>query len=562
METLRLLATVVLWTVFAGCSSDRRSSPAPDCGCEEPDGGECVDTDPPDPDGGVPGWRMTWAVQAGGDMDAMYFNYEVAWDLAPISDSALLVYGRYQYEGLFGAGEPNETILPHFGSSNTSEDTNCFVALYDRAGDLQWAQGYGGDSWDFGAFGETLDEEGALWALGGYDMEVTIGLGQPNETSLFADSFEWTGALYHLVLAKFSIDGQLSWAIRAIDVENYALFRWSAVLPDGSIAVAGHFKDAIALAPGTPEELILTSPGDRDGAIARFGTDGTLLWARQITGSWRELVWSVTRLLGGELMVAGTYQATAVLGEGEANETALTCGAGMPDGGSDDDGERCPFIAAYDEDGALLWAKDLGYTNPVQDVFPTVEAAPDGGFVVAGGFLGTAILGAGEPNETVISATQEDRFDLLVARYDSDGDLLWARQTTGGLDDPTSMDSYTGYPMAFLDSGELVVAGNYQDAAPVFGHGEPHETVLSHVTKDRVFIAMFYANGNLAWAIEQGGPAKDIAASVAAYSDSTFFVGGAISGESTFGTCSEDEKTMFANGNTEIFVLRFDRTTE
>jgi hypothetical protein len=548
----------------SGCASSREH-----CSCHEsdagpePDGGDCVDTDTSDADGGVPGWRMTWAAQAGGGGSAAFFGYDIAWDLAPLPDSSVLVSGRYEYEGLFGAGEPNETTLPHFGIEDV-ESTNCFVALYGRGGDLQWAQGYGGSGWDAGAFGVALAGEDDLWSIGAYDLEMTIGLGQPNETSLTGDYFEESGS-YDNVLARYSVDGQLAWAISSIDAARIAFFRGIAPLPDGSVVTAGYFSIGIALAPGTPEETILTTPdsGDEDVAIARFAADGTLLWARQISGPGVEFVWSVVRLLGGELLVAGTYQETVVLGAGEAHETALTCGAGEPpDAGPDGDGERCPFLAAYDEDGALQWARDLGYPCPVQDVFPTVEAAPDGGFAIAGGFVGTAILGEGEPNETAIGPTPEDRFDVFVARYTADGSLLWARQSVGGLDDPTTMDSYLGYPMTFLDSGELVITGGYVNGAPVLGQGEPHETMLPDANSYRIFLAMLYPNGNLAWAIDQGGPAPDVAATVAAYGDSTFFVGGSFAGETTFGTSSADQKTMTANGDSEIFVLRFDRTEE
>jgi hypothetical protein len=368
--------------------------------------------------------------------------------------------------------------------------------------------------------------------------------------------------MYSHVLAKYSTDGQLEWAIRAVDAGGNALFHGSAVLPDGSIAIAGDFTIGIALAPDTPEETILTTPGtsDEDGAVARFAADGTLLWARQISGPGIEFIWNLTRLLGGELLAAGTYQQTVVLGAGEEHETALTCGAGEPDAGPDGGGERCPFVAAFDEDGALLWARDLGYSCPVQDVFPMVEAAPDGGFAIAGGFVGTAVLGQGEPNETVVGPTPEDKFDVLVARYAANGSLLWARQSAGGLDDPTTMDWYTGYPMAFLDSGELVLAGYYRWGAPVFGQGEPHEAVLPYANRYRVFLAMFYPNGNLAWAIDQGVPGSVEATTMAAYGDSTFFVGGTFDDTVTFGTSTADQETMTSNGDSEIFVLRFDRT--
>ena len=99
---------IALWAalgIAAGCvTSHEASQAAPDCGCDEPDSGECEDTDVPDTDTGVLGWRMTWATQAGGNTANSLPIEELAWDLEPLSDGAVVAAGRYVYEGLFGAG--------------------------------------------------------------------------------------------------------------------------------------------------------------------------------------------------------------------------------------------------------------------------------------------------------------------------------------------------------------------------------------------------------------------------------------------------------------------------
>jgi hypothetical protein len=174
---------------------------------------------------------------------------------------------------------------------------------------------------------------------------------------------------------------------------------------------------------------------------------------------------------------------------------------------------------------------------------------------------GSAVLGQGEPNETVIGPTLEEDFDIVVARYDDDGLLLWARQIVGETESAGTFASGTSFRAAFLDTGELVFAGKYTGTA-VFGLGEPNETTLQSTGgSHQFFISLFYPNGNLAWAIDQdGADGANWVGSVAAYGDGTFFVGGSFGGEVTFGTCSEDWKTMTSSGDSEIFVLRFDRT--
>jgi hypothetical protein len=318
---------------------------------------------------------------------------------------------------------------------------------------------------------------------------------------------------------------------------------------------AGYYSIGIALAPGAPEETVFTTPAstDEDAVLARFAADGTLLWARRITGPEQQKGISVVRLLGGDLVVAGSYRQTAIFGEGEPGETSLTC---APDG-------SCAFVAAYSEDGALRWAIDAGVGASI-NLWPQVAAAPDGGFSLSSEFMGTAVLGAGETTETTFATLDAEDVDLTVARYDGEGDLLWARRVAGPSSSADQEGSCSIAAMAFLDGGELAIAGTYKGGPVVLGEGEPNETELPHANNIQMFVALYYANGNLAWAIDQGGVGNvtDQPACVAAYGDSTFFVGGAFGSTVTFGTSSQDAKTMTANGDSDIFVLRFDRTEE
>jgi Beta-propeller repeat len=52
-----------------------------------------------------------------------------------------------------------------------------------------------------------------------------------------------------------------------------------------------------------------------------------------------------------------------------------------------------------------------------------------GNSYVTGFFSGTATFGAGEANETELTASGGD--DFFVAKYDRDGRLLWATQAGG-----------------------------------------------------------------------------------------------------------------------------------
>src|ERR671918_422077 len=75
----------------------------------------------------------------------------------------------------------------------------------------------------------------------------------------------------------------------------------------------------------------------------------------------------------------------------------------------------------------LLWATQAGGPSGGIGAFGIATSARGDSFVT-GAFAGMATFGAGEPNETILTAP---RSHLFVARYDRDGGLLWATQAGG-----------------------------------------------------------------------------------------------------------------------------------
>jgi len=112
---------------------------------------------------------------------------------------------------------------------------------------------------------------------------------------------------------------------------------------------------------------------------------------------------------------------------------------------------------------------------------------------VTGYFTRTATFGAGQPNETSLTAV--DLSDVFIARFDSDGGLLWARSAGSDQEE-------TGLAVAVGDDGSCFLTGRLSFAEVVFGLGEPNETPI--LSGDYGFLARYQADGSLDWAIESG----------------------------------------------------------
>jgi hypothetical protein len=93
-------------------------------------------------------------------------------------------------------------------------------------------------------------------------------------------------------------------------------------------------------------------------------------------------------------------------------------------------GDQVIVVAKYDRNGQLLWAKQASPAEDDASAFPVggrgIATDPRGNIYVTGAFEGTTTFEAGEDSETVLSSAGFD--DIFVAKYDRNGQLLWAKQ--------------------------------------------------------------------------------------------------------------------------------------
>ena len=86
--------------------------------------------------------------------------------------------------------------------------------------------------------------------------------------------------------------------------------------------------------------------------------DGALVWAKNdiVDASYINTTSAVSAVLFGEhLLIAGDLTGEVTLGSGEPNETTLLVNVSVDDDGNV--GRGRPYLAAYQPDGTLAWAK-------------------------------------------------------------------------------------------------------------------------------------------------------------------------------------------------------------
>jgi len=467
--------------------------------------------------------QLIWARRAGGK------HWDEGYAITTLSDDSTVVAGSFQDSATFGEGEPNETVLESDGYFDI------FVAHYNPYGTLEWAKQAGGTN-DDGAWGITTLSDDSTVVTGYFQDSVTFGKGEANETVMVS------AASYDIFMARYNPDGTLAWAKRAGGT-NWDWAQAITTLSDESAVVTGAFGGAATFGPGETNETVLVSAASYDIFIARYNSDGTLAWAKSAGGTSGDKAVGITTLLDDSTVITGYFQGDAVFGAGEPNETILVADYG-----------NVLFVARYNPDGTLAWAKRAGGEANYK-MGLGITALSDNSTVVTGYFGGyyggPIIFGEGEPNETVL--VSELMFDIFVARYNPDGTLEWATQA-GGI--------YAGmsYGITALLDNSSVVTGYFNGAA-TFGEGEPNETTLISVGDGDIFVARYNPDGTLTWVKSADGTSVgthgDCGNGITTLSDNSTVVTGRIWGPVTFGPGEPNETVLVSHGSGDIFIARY-----
>lgn len=226
--------------------------------------------------------------------------------------------------------------------------------------------------------------------------------------------------------------------------------------------------------------------------------------------------------------------------------------SGLPsDGGAD--ATRPDGDASTPGTGNLVWVKAAGGVS--RDETKAIAALPDGTFFVAGEIDSqAAVFGAGETNETTLSATAGSA-DVLLARYDGGGSLIWARRVGGG---PSGGDD-EGLAVAAFADGSSVIAGLFE-ASCTFGPGTPNETTFTGGGNE-IFLARHDDAGNLVWAKHVIGTQDDErATAISGFTDGSFVVAGTMFGPGarTFGPGEANETVVNQSAERTVFLARYE----
>ncbi len=398
---------------------------------------------------------LVWATRAGGA------GSDRGLSVAARADGSSAVGGTYISEATFGAGELNEITFPGTGSNDA------FVARYNADGTFLWARAIAGAGYDC-VWAIAILADGTVLAAGSFEQTVTFGAGEANETNLTS------AGSYDLFLARYNPDGTLAW-VKTVSSTDFDYPKAIAVQADGSVWLTGQHGNGSVLGAGEAGETVLASGWGTDIFVARYTPDGKLVWARTVYGDQQhDAGEDIAVLADGSSIVTGWYYRAATFDPGGPAQVTLTS-----PGNSGTDG----FVAKYDANGALLWAKQIGCAGSSGRSLGIVAFA-DGSSVITGYFgSGTATFGPGEPGQIALTSEDGQREAVFLTGYHADGSVDWARAIGGSGAD-------YGYGVAGTAAGTVFCVGSFADRVN-FAGGPIDATALASAGGIDAFVAKF-----------------------------------------------------------------------
>jgi formylglycine-generating enzyme required for sulfatase activity len=364
-------------------------------------------------------------------------------------------------------------------TNNNVGGQDIFVAKYNSAGALQWAQLAGGSSAneDVGR-GLGVDANGNVYVTGGFYSPANFG-GFDLPVSPSENFF----------LTKYNNAGTVQWVQQGVGGQNVYGTGLAVDSAGNSYALAfANNSDTITFGATN-----LSTPGNygESTLLIKYDNTGTVQWAQLIGGSGETYATGIAVDAAGYVYVNGSFTENMTIGTSNLVSIGST---------------KNVFFAKFDNSGKLIWVQQpQGDVGNLAGGGVAIDRAENVYFC---GMFDTMTLNFGDISLTNAGSS----YDAFVAKYDSSGAMQWVRQTGG-----TNLDSYGA--VALDDQGNIDASGTLNSDAA---------------------IAKYDSAGTLQWAYSASGspanPVPSLVENCAVDSVGNCYLAGWYQGTNTFGT--------------------------
>jgi len=387
-----------------------------------------------------------------------------------------------------------------------------FPGVYAQSPNWLWAKSAGGANGDAG-YGISTDASGNILVTGYFEgYSITFGT-----TTI-------TGAGYSDVfVVKHDASGNVQWAKSAGGTGDDMGLSISTDA-SGNVLVTGYFASP-SITFGTTTLTNANTNGTADIFVVKYDASGNVLWAKSAGGTGDDMGLSISTDASGNVLATGRFAGSSI-----TFGTTTLSNAGSTD----------IFVVKYDAGGNVLWAKSAGGAS--YDYGYGISTDFSGNVLVTGSFWGTSITFG----STTLTNAGSGTNDIFVVKYDTSGNVLWAKGAGG-------TDSDVGYGITTDATGNVLATGYFMSPSITFG---TTALSLSSAGSSDIFIVKYDASGNVLWAKSTGGTDQDFGQSLTINASGNVLLAGYFRSSSiTFGSTT---LTNAGSATDDIFIVKYD----
>ena len=371
-------------------------------------------------------------------------------------------------------------------------------------------------------------------ALGGTDVEAAWGVAVDDDSIIYVAGFT-ASKKFDIGTGSPPVIGGADAVIAKLDPDGNALWsrRLGGVLDDTAMSIAigngVYFAGDSQSTVIEHDDISATTVGSGDVIVGRLTLEGELLWLRSFGGSKTETPLATITDVAGSAYVAGLYESVD-FAAGEAGQ--------LPDPVM-----RGGFLLKVGADGSVIWARAQSGGSVDESFGIAVDS--DQNVYVAGTYM-SGDLDAGETGNPL---PYEGDHDVLIAKYGSGGNFLWARGFGGdGWD--------SAYGVVTTSADNIIVAGMFSSEELKFDDKSVHHKGPEG-TAD-LFLASLHSSGDTLWAASWGGDGLEVPWALALDKEQNIYVAGE-TGDPGFEFAGQ---ALGGAGEADAFVFKLDSAGE
>lgn len=349
-------------------------------------------------------------------------------------------------------------------------------------------------------------------------------------------------------LAKYNPDGSIAWLVNIGD-KDATNTKGLTVDSQGNIIIAGQFRSVNEACvfgstntTGTNPTISLTSAGVQDAYLAKYDTNGNLLWAYDIgEGTGDDRAFGVTTDTDNNIFVGGYFASTTFTIRGAAG--TLTKTTGNTTGGD-------AYLVKYSSDGTYQWHHHFSSATYARNLGGMAPAPNNGVYIGIDFTTSVSVVGT----DPLITKSAIGTKAMAIFRINSDGSINWSTvvrgsTTLGNVFNANNYASDTEGNLYAIGGGNTTI--NFENA-----DGQVGDTITTALSNIDGWIARYNPAGVVEWAnlISSNGEDKALGVS---QRNGVVSVVGYIGSTAFLPSYSIRRDTLANGGSQDIYLVNY-----